>query len=338
MNWKKSVLVAASFAVCIGAGTNEGNSGAGRTSIDQFQSTGAGGVWDTYTTWERWNGSAWVATTAATQFPQTEDKATVLVGDTVTLDSDEAVGYLVIEATGSGVGTVKTEGNTLTISGIYGTQALDIQVSGSNEALLEISKDASDNPGVVRLASSDTHVVDGEIRLPVKESRLEIAEALTLEGSGHVVGQDDACKLVISDGKTFTSEVLIEGKMKLGPSASGSAIFENEGIIHANSDGVLMIESGITLSAVAADLQVEWDASGNSAATLTFEGAQSDCIARGDFAVADCALIQLLEVVKTTGSFTCNSDPGGRVSGILTYRCGTLLEGNATGCGSCPGG
>lgn len=312
----------------------------GSVLADQYRTAGTGGVWDSNTTWEIWNGLAWVPTTSTTQFPHSGDKANVQPGDTATLDSDEAVGFLVIEAnaTSTVAGTVVTESNVLTIDGTYGTQALEIQASGAVEGLLDVSCGVV-TAGTVKLTSSDTHTVDGELRLSCFQSALDIDETLSIGGTGSIVGQNDWAEIYIQGGETFTNNATIEGQLiiKSGISTVITTLVNN-GLIHANVSGTLEIANTVTIGALTAiDLDYEWTADTSSAAILKFSGANTSCINRGDFLVTNCATLDFAASVSTTGTFTCVSSPGGRVTGAGSLTYDTTCGSTASGCGICPG-
>jgi hypothetical protein len=121
-------------------------------TTDDFQ-THQTGNWNSTTTWERWNGSAWI-----TPAPSTPTNAngviTILNGHTVTVTANVTADQVVV---GTGAQVTLPSGDTLTISNGTGT---DLSVSG----LFNNSGTITRNTGatiVFNSGSTFQHAVDG---------------------------------------------------------------------------------------------------------------------------------------------------------------------------------
>jgi hypothetical protein len=98
-----------------------------------------------------------------------------------------------------------------------------------------------------------TSYVNGRIRLESDESIMSFVgsnvHTLNLDdawGSTSIDGLDASSQIQIADGKTLTSYVRIEGKLRIVPSAN-TATLNNYGLVSANRNGILELGSNTIL-------------------------------------------------------------------------------------------
>jgi hypothetical protein len=254
---------------------------------DTFESA-TSGIWDESSSWTRTSGSSHT-------YPQAGDTATVLDGDTITLDSDEACANLSISQDAE----VDTVTHTLTISGVL---TIDPVSDGSSDGLLNVS-----STGGVTLAgtSATQHYVDGDIILAVSGSDLTITTnnaTFSYQSSpGTVFGCHDSAVISVASGKTLFNAVTIQGHLEI----SGDGNFTNQYVVESTSDpnsnvGTLKLAVGGTLDDSSA---AYWKASAANA-ILNFHsdiGTLNSLEGQFQISGSSSAEIEVNEALTTTG-------------------------------------
>jgi hypothetical protein len=159
----------------------------------------------------------------------------------------------------------------LTASATYGN--LDIDGTLVIEAGVVLTLD-----GESGTCASGVHVIDGSVVLEGSGSTLRFIDtSQTVQGAGDIEGQNNAAKIEIESGISFTlmldtapnpdEPFDLEGTLQI----TGSGSFINDGKVHANATGVLKVNVA-SISGLGT-----WEASESSSATLRFEFPDSGC-------------------------------------------------------------
>ncbi len=248
---------------------------AGPVHADRYFCIGAAteGDWDDDANWRSASGC-----TGDTGIPTDADKVTIPSGKTCNVDLATAeADRLVIESTA----TLNIEAsNTLTLDGDgddgFSTITGTIQLAGSSSELELVSNDQ------------------------------------TFEGTGKIVGLDDAAKITLGSTVDLTSEITIEGIMHI----SGGGTFLNAGTVHANRDGTFHVNPNIIdddPGALWKVTQVVGIPGGGASATLRYDQV-SFMIGHtlvGDFEVTGGGTLDVDHTFDCTGKLTVST--GGTV-------------------------
>ena len=242
-------------------------------------------------------------------------------------------------------GTTTYNAGTLTIDGELrissgGQFDQDANLSLSSPGTIDIQNGGGFDIGAVTFTfNSGTLTIGGELRLLISSSILDFEASSTPGGSGSIVGRDESARiniavnatLTIADGLTLQGQLQVQGDT--GGGTNGT--LENDGTVIANVPSqTLELMSDLRLNGSGGDFK----AGDNADAVLKFSKAHTTCgDITADFFVADCAKLDFNASITTNGNFTCNSSPGGQVTGTLTYFNGGCDSGSSTasGCGSC---
>ncbi len=175
--------------------------------------------------------------------------------------------------------------------------------------------------GVLRLSGGGTTPVNGRIELLGPLALIEIADNdHTFAGDGRIIGRSNSAAIDIANGLTATSEIIVEGALRI---RAGSGTFHNSGLVEAihaaPGDDTLELYSGSFSGSSAAEYKVA-----TPGATLAFCAGITITGSKGDVTVGGGTL-NIHEDVCTTGNLsftggTINVAPG------KTFKAG----------GSCP--
>ncbi len=140
--------------------------------------------------------------------------------------------------------------------------------------------------------------VDGLVGLYAPTSQLAFSTRdHAVEGSGSIAGYHEDAAISIADGITLTNAVTIRGVLQI----NGPGNFTNQGIVNANSNGMLLVNVSGTLND---NSSAEWRASAANA-ILEFGDALDDLDTAlaldGDFYITS-GEIQIDEMTEYTGA------------------------------------
>lgn len=153
-------------------------------------------------------------------------------------------------------------GNTCTVNvsnavadriDVKSTATLNIGTGNSNKLTLDNDDDTDST-------------IDGTLNLDGSDSVLQINDNdHTFNGSGTIVGKDNDAEISIAVGKELLSgaNMTIEGKLKI----TGAGRFKNNGFIHANTSGTILIDT----VRIKDQSTAFWKISGSSSAVLQFD-------------------------------------------------------------------
>lgn len=162
--------------------------------------------------------------------PATGDRVVICEGKTVTNVATVSVVSLEIRQAAV-LNMDALDSPTLTIlnaSGLY------IRAGGT----LKVTEGAAGVSEVV-LSGGGVSVIDGSLILVKQNSTLEIGQNAVLGGLGVITGQDNGALIKISNNKTLTNRMRIEGQLEITRvgGQSASTAFINDGLVHANASG-----------------------------------------------------------------------------------------------------
>lgn len=251
--------------------------------------------------------SNWSTTTGVV--PNSASHTVLISNDpAVDLDMNATVGELTLVNATLNI-TDSSARRVLTITGSSASGELTIDPN----SVMEVRQ-----YGEVQLVSLETHKIGGILDLDYTSATitdfplLKINDDVTFgpydpSGTpvyGSIRGTTSLAAIEIVDTKMLRNQVTIRGRMVLRP-ASGTATLKNEGVVHADDGGVLLLESGLILDDIASVGGVErWAATGPGAVLEFREGATGAGMLDADFLLnGDCATLTFWETLETNGLF-----------------------------------
>lgn len=212
---------------------------------------------------------------------------------TVTLQSARTIGELSLANSGTDVVIIASStSNTLTLNN-GSSQSGQVIVPSATTLTL-------DDRSTLILQTNGTpvsHLIDGSLILASAANtqptvRVEADMAFSYNSSpGFITGQDANARIQIkigsggADDTALTNFVTMRGVMQFvadATSGSGTATMNNEGVVDADGNGILKLNTGLQLSDVGG---AEWRSSGSTSVLLFDEDADLD----GDvFLTVDC--------------------------------------------------
>lgn len=185
-------------------------------------------------------GSAGSALAATKSFCQTVNNSWSGIGNWEELDVGEVCG----EGTPTGIPTAADR--AVIVSG----KTCNVDISNAEADTLVVETTATLNIQIgstvtLRNASGEGSTIDGTLNLEsgfgtVPELVFEINNH-TLAGDGKIVGQNEIAKFRILDAIEVISQITIEGKLTF-TDENVENIFNNQGVVHANTDGAIHIQ------------------------------------------------------------------------------------------------
>lgn len=260
------------------------------------------------------------------------DSATLPNGSWVCLNANATVGALELHETAT-LQIAPSSSATLTIDKATGAHSglIVVRATSSGYGVIELGTAGGSTTAVLELKNNNgsAHQIGGDIILRDDASRLDVETDSATFGPystryfGSVVGQHNSAKVEIEHLTSLTSQITFEGMMVIGPEAEDEQpTFVNDrvstdpgsGLLWANLAGTLKLDDDLVLSDSTyidtgpnpdVTYRPLWKASVQSTAELEFNRAVTGAGRLvGNFEVNNCATLQFLASVETTGGLT----------------------------------
>ena len=214
---------------------------------DTFQTRLSGGDWNINNTWEEWNGNNWVNT--GDHPDQTDDVATILSGDTVTVlatDGDAATGTLTINDSGTAIldmqdGGVLEINTALTISGSGVFKFNQASGGGAVQPILRATSDLVISGTILTV---DTKDLGGKIEMDANQSVQLSSGTISSEFGPIVVEADfENDSTVTANGGTDGYDITFTRAILAGSAGLFQVTDEDSEMIF-NLNGAATITSG----------------------------------------------------------------------------------------------
>lgn len=128
------------------------------------------------------------------------------------------------------------------------SSSLVVQVNITNAAAAQLTVQTSTVVSILtnqclEIAGNSSVADANGIVLDSTGSKLKVSNDLTISGTGELYGGSTTAEIQIADTKTLTSEITIEGALKIKEvtPATESATFINNGLVDANINGTLEV-------------------------------------------------------------------------------------------------